>query len=175
MSEPSSSPPTPLGQLLRDLDAAGVSAVICGGVACNIHGVDRVTHDLDLSLAFDHENLDRFVTVVERHGLRPRVPEPIGALRDAERRRVWVEEKRAVVFTLQSDDGRMVVDVFLDYPVSHEALVRDGMIPPAGSGRLRVSSIPHLIAAKHAVKPPREKDQRDIADLNAILKDGEDV
>lgn len=34
--------------LIVDLAKAGVEFVVCGGVACVLHGVERVTMDLDI-------------------------------------------------------------------------------------------------------------------------------
>ncbi len=43
-------------------------------------------------------------------GLRPRIPEPLEAILDPERRRVWVEEKHAVVYTLFPPSGAFALD-----------------------------------------------------------------
>ncbi len=155
--------------LLTALTAAGVDYVVCGGLACVLQGVNRVTHDIDLDVALDDANLQRFVAVARARALRPRVPEPIEALADPERRRVWIDEKRAVVFTLLSDRGDLVVDVFLRYPIPHDEL-RDGAdVFEISGSKVPVSSKAHLIAAKRAVQPPRKQDLRDIEDLEELL------
>ena len=151
--------------LLTALSEAGVDFVVCGGLACVLQGVNRVTHDVDLDVALDDANVAKFVGVARVLGLRPRVPEPLDALCSAERRRAWVHEKHAVVFTLVSDAGDLVVDVFLQYPVPHDELSVGATVFNVGGHAIRVSSRAHLIQAKRAVQPPRKQDLRDIEDL----------
>ena len=157
-------------ELLTALSVAGVDFVVCGGLACVLQGVNRVTHDVDLDIALDDDNLERFVSVARSLMLRPRIPEPLEALADGSRRRCWVEEKRAVVFTLVSRRGDLVVDVFLQYPIPHEDLLACSDLFELGGATIHVSSKAHLIAAKAAVQPPRKQDLRDIEDLQELLR-----
>ena len=82
-----------LRQTLTALVDAKVHFVVCGGVACILQGVARSTHDLDVRVALEDAELQRLVEVARSLGLRPRIPEPLEALLDPERRRVWSEEK----------------------------------------------------------------------------------
>ena len=148
---------------------AKVEFVVCGGVACILQGVARATHDLDLRLAMDSANVDRFLRAAQGMGLRPRIPEPLAAFADPERRRAWVEEKHAVVYTLNSASGALTVDVFLQYPLEFAELA-DAADRFEVEGRpIRVSSKRHLIHAKELVRPPRKQDLRDIEDLRELL------
>jgi len=143
--------------------------VVCGGVACILQGVARATHDLDVRVAMDDLSLARLIRAVRQLGLRPRIPEPLEALLDASRRFAWMEEKRAVVYTLESPEGDFALDVFLQYPLSHaELAAAAGRFDIEGRSVL-VSSKRHLIEAKRAVLPPRTVDLRDIEDLTALL------
>lgn len=85
--------------LVALLDAE-VRFVVCGGVACIMQGVARATHDLDIAVALEAKDLNGVVRVARELGLRPRIPEPLDALLDSDRRRAWVEQKHAVVYTL---------------------------------------------------------------------------
>jgi len=97
------------------------------------------------------------------------VPEPLEALLDAERRRAWVEEKHAVVYTLIAGSGAFSLDVFLNYPLSFEELAAEADAFDIEGRRVLVSSKRHLIVAKSSVKPPRKVDLRDIEDLQELL------
>lgn len=151
------------------LTDAAVPFVVCGGVACILQGVARATHDLDLRVSLEDDDLARLVGVVRRLGLLPRVPEPLEALLDAERRRVWVEEKHAVVYTLNSPSGDFGLDVFLDYPFTYDELRAEADVISVDGRAVSVSSKRHLIAAKRSVQPPRKVDLRDIEDLLELL------
>lgn len=155
---------------LLALTDAGVPFVVCGGVACILQGVARATHDLDLRVSLEDADLRRLVPVVEGLGLAPRIPEPLVALLDPSRRRAWVEETRAVVYTLNSPTGNFALDLFLDYPLTYEEL-RAEADPVVLQGRtVWVSSKRHLIESKRAVHPPRKVDLRDIEDLEEMLR-----
>ncbi len=48
-----------LKEMLVTLADAGVEFVVGGGVACVLHGVERVTLDLDVAVQMNAPNLDR--------------------------------------------------------------------------------------------------------------------
>ena len=152
---------------------ARVRFVVCGGVACVLQGVARATQDLDVRVRLDDGDLRGVVGVSRALGLTPRIPEPLEALLDVERRRVWVDEKRAVVYTLLSPTGAFSLDIFLRYPLSFEELEASADTFDIEGRAVRVSSKRHLIAAKRAVLPPRTTDLRDIADLKELLGEPE--
>jgi hypothetical protein len=149
---------------------ADVRFVVCGGVACILQGVARTTHDLDLRVALEAPDLTGLLAVARALDLQPRVPEPMTALLDPERRRAWVEEKRAVVYTLHTRSGAFAVDVFLAYPLSYEELAAEADVFEIDGRRVLVSSKRHLIVAKSRVQPPRRVDLRDIEDLEELIR-----
>lgn len=161
-----------LTQTIIALADAGVEFVVCGGVACILQGVARATHDLDVRVVLDDVNLPKLIGVARALGLTPRIPEPIERLGDPERRRVWVEEKHAVVYTLLSTSGAFAVDIFLSYPIPFDELLARADTFIVGGRTIRASCKRDLIAAKQAVVPPRLKDLRDIEDLRALLDAG---
>lgn len=69
-------------------------------------------HDLDVRVALEAPDLEALVRVARDLDLRPRIPEPLEALLDPERRQVWVDEKHAVVYTLIAPRGAFSLDVF---------------------------------------------------------------
>jgi len=158
-----------LSSALKALSDAGVDFVICGGVACILHGVNRVTADLDLAVRLDHDNLARFVQAARRLQLRPRIPEPLESLLDPHKRQVWIEQKHAQVFTLVSSSGPFQIDIFLTYPIAFDDLKSRANVMVGADVTLHVSSKEDLITAKRAAG--REQDQRDIHDLERLLQD----
>lgn len=155
---------------LRSFAKGGVDFVVCGGVACVLQGCDRTTMDIDLALSLDEANLRRFVHVAESLGLRPRAPVPLASIIDPGQRQVWIRDKGAMVFTLQSDDGLVQVDVFLAYPVPWDSLNANSSSASLGDDVvIKVSSVEHLIVAKESVDPPRPRDLADLAELRGLL------
>lgn len=157
-----------LAGLVADLASSGVEFVVCGGVACVLHGVDRTTLDLDIRVPDSDDNYRRLVSVLRRRKMSSRIPEPIDAVCDRSNRTRWIQEKGALVWTAQSSDGFEQVDVFLSYPIPWERLKADASTMEIRGCAVAVSSREHLIEAKRAVVPPRKKDLRDIEDLEGL-------
>lgn len=160
-----------LSRFLADLTQAGVDFVVCGGVACVLHGVARVTNDVDIYADLTDENMRRFVAVAEQWSMTLRAPEPLTALADASRREDWVQNKNAVVATLTAPDTTLQIDVFLTYPIPFDDLRARADVFSIADESIAVSSKRDLIAAKQSVVPPRKIDLRDIEDLRALLGD----
>lgn len=135
----------PVRRTLVALSEAGVRFVVCDGVACVLQGVPRATHDLDLRVALEPEDLAALLSVARALGLRPRIQEPPAA------------------------SGAFAVDVFLRYPLSYDTLAADADVFHIDGHAARVSNKRHLIEAKRAVQPPRKQDLRDIEDLEELL------
>ena len=92
-----------LKEMLVTLADAGVEFVVGGGVACVLHGVERVTLDLDVAVQMNSANLDRLICAVERLDLKPRVPVSLADIGDPDFVRSMVTEKGALVFSFGRD------------------------------------------------------------------------
>lgn len=79
--------------LFRTLEARKVRYLLVGGVAMNLHGVPRMTMDVDLILAMDDANLLAFLGAASHLGLRPVAPVKPDDLLDPGTRKAWVTEK----------------------------------------------------------------------------------
>ena len=79
--------------LIKMLEDAGVDYVLVGGLAVALHGYQRVTMDVDVVLAMDGENLQRFVTCAKSAGLQPVIPVDIESLARPELLDQWHREK----------------------------------------------------------------------------------
>ena len=53
--------------LLKKLSDAKVEFVLVGGLAVALHGYQRLTMDVDVVLAMDEENLQRFIVSFPRN------------------------------------------------------------------------------------------------------------
>lgn len=149
--------------LFRELDAAGVSYVLCGGLAIVLHEIHRFTADIDLAVALDAENLRRFIAVAGRLGYRPRAPVPAADLIDPANRRRWQQEKRAVVFTFVDPNlPYRQIDVFLDDPLPYTELHAQSTLRQGEGYTVRIASLEHLRLMKQKIQPQRPQDALDI-------------
>ncbi|NBR63922.1 MAG: hypothetical protein EBT77_06410, partial [Verrucomicrobia bacterium] len=82
-----------------ELVDGGVDFILGGGVACVLHGVERITMDVDVAIHMDSANWGRLIGVMNKMGLLPRAPVRPETLIDPKVRQAMVEEKQALVFT----------------------------------------------------------------------------
>jgi hypothetical protein len=154
-----------------ELVDGGVDFILGGGVACVLHGVERVTMDVDVAIHMDSANWDRLIGVVNKMGLLPRAPVRPESLIDPKVRQAMVEEKQALVFTfVHPDDPSLQLDVFLRPELSYEVLKSHAQWLELGDMRLRILSPTKLLELKKGIRPQRSKDLLDIAVLEAKLK-----
>lgn len=161
---------TDLFELIKVLSETGIKYVVCGGVACVLQGVERATYDLDISVPFDNENIDKIIEVADKFKLIPRIPEPVEALKDENKRKNWQEKKGALVYTFVSKKSPLQLDIFLSYPKSYEELLSNADELVIDDIKFKVSSIEDLIFVKKHIEPIRDKDLTDIKELEIIYE-----
>lgn len=157
---------------IRGLTEHRVDFVLCGGLACVLHGSERTTFDIDILVRMDRDNLQRLIGFVSAHRLTPRIPEPVDSLLNPKKRKQWLQEKGALVYSLFGEKGLVQIDVFLDYPIPFPELASRAVIFEAEGVRIPVSSIPDLLKAKESMDVKRPMDIRDIEFLREKLEDG---
>lgn len=157
-------------EILAALVDAEVDFIIGGGVACVLHGVERVTMDVDIAVATDYQNFSKFLDVMQRLGLKPRVPvDPMSLLDDKVLAHI-IYEKQALVFSfVDPDRPTRHVDIFLRSDLNHSALVDHVDMLEFHGKSLKVVSKEKLLEIKLAIDPPRLKDQIDIEFLRKYV------
>lgn len=157
--------------LIKLLADKKIDFVLVGGLAVALQGYQRVTMDVDVVLAMDAGNLERFIAVARDAGLRPTIPVPIESLARPELIEQWHREKGMLAFSLRGADARAtVLDVLVRPVVPYDELRRDALMVEMGSARVPVASIPHLIAMKTGTG--RGKDRVDIDELAKLMQGG---
>lgn len=159
-------------QILCTLQDRGVDFVVAGGVAVVLHGVERMTLDLDVAVSLDPENLRRFLLALDQLRLVPRAPIPADTILDAARVEDLIQEKNALVFTFWNpEEPYRQIDMFLTRENSFDDLVADAHALTLRGRTIRVASRRKLIEMKSRVHPIREKDLNDIKALARIDDD----
>jgi hypothetical protein len=110
--------------MLVTLADARVTFVVGGGVAGVLHGVERVTLDLDVAVQMNAPNLDRLIRAVEQLDLQtPPVPVSLADIGELELVRSIVMEKGALVFSLVDFNNSLRhLDIFLSPALSFKRL-----------------------------------------------------
>lgn len=159
-------------ELLQSLADAEVEYVLVGGLAVQLHGYMRATIDIDLVLAMNDANLEKFIGVAREHGLQPNIPVPIDALRNSEQIETWYREKGMLAFSLrETQAGGKVVDILVRPQLPFERLLRNAMVGQFFGRKVMIASIGDLIEMKQFSNRP--KDRLDIDALEKIQR-GED-
>ncbi len=155
--------------LFKTLQEEQVDYLVVGGLALNLHGVERATMDVDLVLAMDEGNLRRFLNAAARLKLRPTLPVPLEALCDATQLDDWVRNKHLVAFSLRSEStGTPTVDIVVRPAVPFEAMHLNRIEKDIGGVSLRLASIEDLIRLKTGTG--RKQDASDIDALKVVSR-----
>lgn len=150
--------------LFRTLQEERVEYVVVGGLAINLHGVERATMDVDLVLAMDDGNLRRFLAAATRLKLKPSLPVPLESLCDAKQLDAWVRDKHLIALSLQAaSPNAPTVDIIVRPAVPFEQMFRNRIDKDVGGMRLSLASIDDLISLKTGTG--RKQDASDIAAL----------
>lgn len=161
--------PTDFIGLFALLAAARIRFVLVGGLALVLHGVDRLTADVDLVIDLSTESARAAVHALTGAGYRPLAPVDPLALADPEQRRDWQTLRNMQVFSFwDSSNTRPTVDIMLSPEVPFEELWNDAAAMNLGGHEVRVASIEHLIRMKAAAG--RSQDLADIERLKARLR-----
>lgn len=144
-----------------------VRYVVAGGVAVVLHGVVRLTVDLDLYVEFSESNLEKFVKALLELGYRPKAPVNAMDFINASNRRIWKEEKGMKVFSfIRLDKPRELIDVFVDEYIDYNEVDKEKKIISADDIEIPVISIGHLKELKKMAG--REQDLKDIQALDTV-------
>jgi hypothetical protein len=169
MASPEGSQDSHLIEILCTLQDRGVDFVVAGGVAAVLHGVERMTLDLDVAVSLDPRNLKCFLAALDKLRLVPRAPIPADTILDAARVEELVREKNALVFTFWNpQEPYRQIDMFLTRENSFDDLVADAHALTIRGRTIRVASRRKLIEMKSRVRPVRDKDLSDIRALTKI-------
>ncbi|MGV8120143.1 MAG: nucleotidyl transferase AbiEii/AbiGii toxin family protein [Candidatus Xenobiia bacterium LiM19] len=154
-------------EVFRKLNECNVKYLVAGGLAVNLHGVPRMTQDLDLLVELNEENIMRILKALSEIGYLPRLPVRLEEFADKDIRESWIREKNMKAFTLfHSQKPFQEVDLLFDSPVDYRDAALHMEIRKAGALSIPVVAIDDLIAMKSAAG--RKQDLSDIRMLEAI-------
>lgn len=154
--------------IVSALNAAQVQYLIVGGLAVNAHGYERTTHDVDLVIGLQRDNIIRGLRALIGIGYQTAVPVTPEQFASSELRETWRREKNMLVLKLWSEVHRRTpVDVFayepFDFAREYE-LSRIENITDTQTAR--IIGLETLLAMKREAARPQ--DLADIANLERI-------
>jgi len=158
--------PVDFESIFECMNAAGIRYVCVGGIAVLLHGVDRVTADLDLVVELTPASSLKAIEALLAAGYRAKIPADPRGFADPKIRRQWLDEKHMQVLSFwDTTRARPDVDILVEYPLDFETLYTQSVPVTLGRGTYRIASVEHLIAMKR--NAGRAKDMQDIEELQA--------
>jgi hypothetical protein len=158
-------------EILCVLVDKGVQFVVAGGAAVVLHGIQRMTLDLDIAVSPDQTNLRRFISALGQLKFIPRAPVPAETILNREQIERLIREKNALVFTFWCPgEPYKQIDMFLTRENGFEGLISDARRLTIRGRVVLVASRVKLIEMKRRVEPVRDKDLSDIQALQIIEK-----
>lgn len=156
-----------IAELFAALEAAGVAYAVVGGVAVNLHGVPRMTYDVDIVVATTEPSLRACREVLEQLGLRCRLPFVLESIAGVAERTTLERERNlvAVTFTDPSNPLREV-DVLVAPSLDPDGVATRAIRRSSGDLTVRVATIEDLIRLKRISNRPQ--DAADIAHLERL-------
>lgn len=154
--------PTDFLSLFRTLEDAGVRYVVVGGLAVLLHGVDRLTADVDLVIDLAPGEATRAIRALIGAGFRPALPVDPEGLADEQTRQQWRDERGLLVLSFWDPENRRpTVDVFTEAPLDFLQLWTSAVVMNISGHQIRVASLPHLIEIKRRAGRPRDIEDAD--------------
>jgi predicted nucleotidyltransferase len=155
--------------LFRALETARVRYVLVGGVALNVHGVERATMDVDIAIALDARNLAQTVAALRSLNLQPIAPVSWDDIMRPGRLERRYEEKHMLALVLRKADGfAPSVDVLTRTSVPFDTLYANRVVKILDGMPVSIAGIDDLIALKTGTG--RKIDASDVEALNTLKK-----
>lgn len=156
-------------QIFRELNQEGIDYLVIGGLAVNLHGIPRMTYDIDLMVLLEPEPIRKLVAKLEGWGYRPRAPVNPMDLADEKERQSWITQKNMKAFNFyNTSEPVSEIDLIIDSPIPYSELKRRAVMFSVGDVTVPVVSIPDLIKLK--VSSGRRQDIADVEHLRALTE-----
>src|SRR5436190_15523409 len=98
--------------LFGKLQEYDIRYVVCGGLAVNLHGIPRMTADVDIILDMTEENLSKFEKCASELHYEVSVPVKISELADEIKRKNLVKSKSLVALSFFNlDKNFLTLDI----------------------------------------------------------------
>ncbi len=142
-------------ELFSALDRHKVDYLLIGGLAVSLHGVERATMDVDITVAMNPANLAALIDTAKELKLTPVLPVPLESLSNIELLREWHAQRNLEAFALRTPElAGVTIDVLLFPPVEFAGMTARAVEFEIAGTAIKVVSIDDLIALKSAVGRP---------------------
>ena len=155
--------------VLKTLNEKKVRYLVAGGLAVNLHGVPRMTQDLDLFADLTRANIELLLGALDDLGYAPRPPVPLMNFADEQKRADMITSKNMKAFPLvhKTNPGQEI-DILAVAPISFEQAYGNRSVRSTRSMDIPIMGIDDLILMKK--NSGRKHDMSDAAMLEKIKR-----
>ena len=153
-------------EVTTELRQRGVSYCLVGGIAVNLHGIPRMTYDIDIAVTMTMANLQACDDALCALGLTPRLPIRLVDAADVATATAWEHERNLIAFNYADAKNPLrEVDVIIAPSLDPNGTVQRAVLL---GQQLAVASVDDLIRLKMAAH--RQQDLADVEHLQRIRK-----
>lgn len=150
--------------IFREFNKKKIKYIVAGGIAVNLHGIPRMTFDIDIILDLKDENVKKYCELLKRWEFKPKVPVDIMDFADAKKRNIWIKEKNVRAFCCFNQNWIIPqIDVLIDPKFSYNKCRKVRVF--TNGVNIPIVSIDDLIRMKQ-----NSNRQQDLSDAEYLLK-----
>ena len=157
-------------ELLNVLYRKKIKYLIVGGLAVNLHGVPRVTQDIDIIISMDENNISILLESLKALGYIPRLPVDPKGLLNPFIVRDWIEKRNLKAFTFYNKkDNFKEIDIVLSYPITFDQAYDKKIVKEVEQIKIYLISLDDLITMKNSAG--RKQDLSDVILLKKLKEE----
>ena len=149
-----------------------IKYLIVGGLAVFLHGIPRITQDMDIIISMNKENIVELNKILKNLEYIPRLPVNPDDLSNKTILNQWITEKNLKAFNFYSkNDEYKRIDIIIDHPLNFEESYMNKIVRKVQDIEIYLISIDDLIKMKQLAA--RNQDKSDITLLKKVKDLGE--
>lgn len=153
--------------IFKRFNEEGIRYIVVGGMAVNLHGIPRMTYDIDLLLDMDDGNIESFIQLLKGWGFNPKIPVDIAEFADGAKRNDWIKSKNMKAFNLMNPEWAIrEIDILIDAPVDFAKADRGKKVVVIQNVPVPVIGLDDLIVMKEMAD--RQQDAADVRSLKEL-------
>ncbi len=158
--------------IFKKLNEKKIRYILAGGMAVNLHGIPRMTYDIDLIIDLDDKNLEKFLKLVKEWGFKPKIPVDIMDFAEKKKREDWIKNKNMKAFNLVNPKWAVSeIDIIINTPIDYKTAAKGIKFFVVQDITIPTVSIDDLLKMKQ--KTGREQDKADIKYLKRLKNEKE--
>jgi hypothetical protein len=136
--------------ILRKFHELNIEYLIIGGLAVNLHGIPRVTQDIDIVISTNSSNIEAIIRAMNELGYTPKMPGVMAEdLNDDKKIEEWINERNMKAFCFHHTlKPFQEIDILLSHSLDFENAYKKRLVKSAEGFDISIVSMDDLIKLK---------------------------